>query len=239
MPDFLSTLVSHTLGGTIAVVVLAVISRAKRVRLSAKWRRVAWILLCLRLAVPLSFGFPTLFELPVPSGDTAAETTPPDSSADDKETVGHPVGGGTPSIVNPPVSDSHFPENIQDTTSIREPGSAGTTVASIDYTQIIFAVWVIGASCMALWLLVTHIRFLLYVHRWGKSVDDRKELWRFNTLGKALRLRRLPQLIRCPGLRTPHARRSVQNRSAASGKLYRHSGTALLAVARARTLQTV
>ena len=54
MSQFLLTLAGLSLGGGIAVLVLALAGRSTRARYGARWRCWAWVLLCLRLAVPLS-----------------------------------------------------------------------------------------------------------------------------------------------------------------------------------------
>lgn len=53
MREFLFTLTGLTLGGSAAVCLLALAGRSTRARYGARWRCLAWLLLCLRLAVPL------------------------------------------------------------------------------------------------------------------------------------------------------------------------------------------
>ena len=53
MNQMLLTLGTLTLGGSAAVLLLALAGRSTRGRYGAKWRCWGWLLLCLRLAVPL------------------------------------------------------------------------------------------------------------------------------------------------------------------------------------------
>ena len=56
MDNLLLTLAALTLGGSAAVAALALVSRSTRARYGARWRCWAWLLLCLRLAVPVSLA---------------------------------------------------------------------------------------------------------------------------------------------------------------------------------------
>ena len=57
MNQILLTLGALTLGGSAAVLLLAWMGSSTRGRYGAKWRCWAWLLLCLRLAVPLPLVF--------------------------------------------------------------------------------------------------------------------------------------------------------------------------------------
>ena len=57
MNQLLLTLGTLTLGGSAAVAALALAGRSTRRRYGARWRCLAWLLLCLRLAVPLGLAF--------------------------------------------------------------------------------------------------------------------------------------------------------------------------------------
>ena len=57
MTDFLLDLLSLSLGGSLAALVLLVLSRCSRLRYGGRWRCLAWLLLCLR---PVSYTHLTL-----------------------------------------------------------------------------------------------------------------------------------------------------------------------------------
>lgn len=65
MNQILLTLGALTLGGSAAVVLLALAGRTTWGRYGAKWRCWAWLLLCLRLAVPLSLSLPAREQAPI------------------------------------------------------------------------------------------------------------------------------------------------------------------------------
>ena len=71
MREFLFTLTGLTLGGSAAVCLLALAGRSTRARYGARWRCLAWLLLCLRLAVPFSLlpvlQSRALIQVPVPA----------------------------------------------------------------------------------------------------------------------------------------------------------------------------
>ena len=53
MTDFLTHLAALSLGGALAVVLLMAAAHFTRSRYAARWRCLAWILLCLRLVIPV------------------------------------------------------------------------------------------------------------------------------------------------------------------------------------------
>ena len=71
MTEFLTNLTSLTMGGTVAVVVMALTARMSRARYAARWRCWLWLLLCLRLMVPVSISFPEQTEIKAPIQITA------------------------------------------------------------------------------------------------------------------------------------------------------------------------
>lgn len=56
MADFLLRLASLSVGGAAAIALLLAVERLTDLRYAAKWRCLAWLLLCLRLAVPFTFS---------------------------------------------------------------------------------------------------------------------------------------------------------------------------------------
>ncbi|MBQ9720028.1 MAG: hypothetical protein IJV64_04960, partial [Oscillospiraceae bacterium] len=71
MADFLLCLASLSAGGAAAVALLLIVERLAGLRYAAKWRCLAWLRLCLRLAVPFTFSWnteqpaaPIQFEVP-------------------------------------------------------------------------------------------------------------------------------------------------------------------------------
>ncbi|WP_158099420.1 M56 family metallopeptidase [Pseudoflavonifractor sp. An85] len=82
MDEFLLGLFTLSLGGSVLVLAIMGLSRLTRSRYAARWRCVVWLLLCLRLAVPLVFTFPhtTPVQIPAPALDRPVAATAPPSS---------------------------------------------------------------------------------------------------------------------------------------------------------------
>lgn len=60
MTDFLFHLGALSLGGGLVGLVLMATGLLTRSRYAARWRCWGWLLLCLRLAIPLPFSFPNV-----------------------------------------------------------------------------------------------------------------------------------------------------------------------------------
>jgi beta-lactamase regulating signal transducer with metallopeptidase domain len=190
MTDTLTTLLTTTLGGASVILLLAVASRSTRARYGAKWRCWAWLLLCLRLAVPFPLlpqidrTEPSLIQLPAPS-DTIIYQAPaaqPDSSAD---------------TAPAPTIPSPRPQITQPT--VETPSEPFT----LSLTQLVMLVWLAGVAVFVLWTLGQHLRFLAYLRRWSRPVAEANILDLFQQLCDQLHLRRPPQLRYCQGLNIP------------------------------------
>lgn len=204
MSEVLSTLFSLNLGGGLAAVLLAAISRVKRVRIGAGWRCVLWAVLCLRLAVPVSLGFPALIRLPVPVVEVPAGTTAPAVSGNSGEDAATPpVDGATLPYESLPASGPMTTEGSQGVPTLPGPISGEKRAVRVSAVGIVFLVWAVGAAGVGAWVLGGHLRFLRYRRRWAESVEDPETLACFDRLAEELGLRRRPRLTRCPGLRSP------------------------------------
>ncbi len=57
MTEHLLRLASLSAGGALAIMLLLAVERLAGLRYAAKWRCLAWLLFCLRLAVPLTISW--------------------------------------------------------------------------------------------------------------------------------------------------------------------------------------
>lgn len=192
MDELLTTLARLTLGGSAAIALLILAGRAARGRYGSRWRCWAWLLLSLRLAVPVSLlpeGSPAPIQVPAPPEGMLAQPVaprPPDWGADRSG----PSGPQSPALPEQSVPrPAREPENV--------PG------ASLSLAQIIGAVWLAGAAGMLLWALSAHLRLLLYLRRWAVPVTDGETVRIYNELGDRMKLDGRPRLLACPGLRGP------------------------------------
>lgn len=196
MTEFLTELAALTLGGSVAVVVLALTARVSRVHYAARWRCWLWLLLCVRLAIPVSIQLPEQVEVQPPIQITAPRnpviyTYEPELPAVQQPEPQLPQQDG-PTTPAPGV-DRPTPSNPVQTQSKQE----------ITLHQVIFAVWAVGGAAMLLWYAISHLRFLRWLRRWGTPVVNSGTIRAFNELGDKLELSARPGLLFCTGLRVP------------------------------------
>lgn len=175
MDEFLLGLFTLSMGGSVLGLAIMGLSRLTRSRYAARWRCVVWLLLCLRLSLPLVF--PTQgtapVQIPAPTLDrpviaTSAPTTPPSTQ---------PL---TP--LQPEVQDQEF---------------------SLSIAQVFCVVWAVGASGVLLWSVGSHFRLRRYLKRWSIPVTNQDICDRYHTQAQRCNITRLPLLVHCPGLQVP------------------------------------
>lgn len=193
MNQILLTLGALTLGGSAAVLLLALAGRSTRGRYGAKWRCWGWLLLCLRLALP----FPLL-----PRGEARAPIqvdlpSPPQA-----------VQPMTPSASN--SSEAFAPGERGDSDRSGQTWSGSGNIkyetparGSVEPAKVLLGVWLAGAAAMLLWNTWAHLRFLSYLRRWAAPVAGSEAIAAFNQLGDRLGLHKRPRLLVCQGLKVP------------------------------------
>lgn len=195
--DLLPALGALTLGGSVVVVLFALASRASRGRYGARWRCWVWGLLCLRLVIPFSlFSLieeerPAPIQLSLPSDPVLYEYTPPQSSA-------APPADPSPAGTAEPAAQP----------ALSAPADAQTNETqerafSVSLSQIVVFLWLTGMVVLAVWTLISHLRFLRYLRRWGRPVRDPDAIRLYNQVGDQLKLSHRPDLRICTGLRAP------------------------------------
>ena len=201
MTELLLTLAALTVGGAAAVLIFALASRASRARYGARWRCWIWLLLCLRLLVPVSFF----------GGDETAHSAPIQIS-----TPSDPVNieidlPERPVPTRDEVLPTEMPSDVLVTTPI--PGVplepqygvpvSDTPEFSISLSTLLTLVWIVGMAAMLIWTVVSHLRFVRYIRRWSKPMEDPDAIRMYNQLGDQLGLDRRPNLRICAGLKAP------------------------------------
>lgn len=195
MTEFLAVLGTLTLGGAAAVGTLALMARFSRARYAARWRCWLWLLLCVRLIIPVPIRLPERVEVQPPiqitaPSDTVIYTYAPEVIPDEPDAQ-------LPQIEQPVVPAPDVERPV-----ISEPDTAQLK-REITLYQVVFAVWAVGASAMLLWYAFSHLRFLRWLRRWGNPVVNGQTIRVFNDLGDKLELNRQPELLVCTGLRVP------------------------------------
>ena len=187
MADFLLRLLSLSAGGALAILLLLAIERLAGLRYAAKWRCLAWLLLCLRLGVTLTFSMNPI----VPAAPIRVEV-PADA------VIYRPVAPQperTPAAPQPTQN-----EPVQEERDTVEQASQHRPVK---LSEALFVLWALGAAGVLGWAVIGHIRFSRYLRRWGTPIAERRVWDVLNDWKAALGLRVVPQLLTCPGLDTP------------------------------------
>ncbi len=193
MEQVLLTLGGLTLGGSAVVVLLAWTGRSKG-RYGARWRCWGWLLLCLRLALPLPLlpqvQFPAPIRMEIPAPSTVTPAAPPTVEA---------------AVSPPPVPPAQEPG--QPGLSAPPEGPAASVeprpAPGPDPVRLLFTLWLLGAGGVLAWDLAAHLRFLSYLRRWAVPVTDGAVIAAYDRLGDRLALRRRPRLLVCQGLQVP------------------------------------
>ena len=188
MSDFLLRLTALSLGGAAVIALLLLVGQLTAGRYGARWRCWAWLLLCLRLAVPL-----TLPGLP-------QDRAPIQLPAVEDRVVLQPAQPPAVSASEPSPETQPTPDPAPDTPA---PGAVPEETFSLPASQILFALWLAGLAGVLVWGVVSHLRFLRYLRRWAAPVGEPEVLSLYNALGDKLGLDRRPRLLSCPGLSVP------------------------------------
>ena len=193
MNQIFLTLGALTLGGSAAVILLALAGKTTWGRYGARWRCWAWLLLCLRLAVPLPL-LPHVetrapIQVDIPNPPPAVQPMPPAASGS-----GEALAPGVPEEPRQPGHAWSGSGNIKHEAPSRDP---------IDPAKVLLGVWLAGAAAMLLWNAWAHLRFLSYLRRWSAPVTDGAAIAAFNQLGDRLGLHKRPRLLMCQGLKVP------------------------------------
>jgi len=142
------TLISMSLSGAIVTVILLALKPLTRKRLSQRWQYYVWLLVVLRLLLPLS---PTVT---VPSGVLPAALTRSTSSvATSVPTSTTPVGttpGTSLPTGEPTTSTETSPQTLPAATDV------GTTWS---VSALLLLIWAIGASTVMIYNIVGYVRF--------------------------------------------------------------------------------
>lgn len=198
MSDFLTHLAALSLGGALAGLALMAVARFTRTRYAARWRCLAWLLLCLRLVIPVQL-LPqhSMEQAPIQLTAPAMERPIlPQTSSQPSQSQGQPSQGNTPSssqTFQPPATSEEPPPSP-------DPISP---LSTLSLSHVLLLVWLLGLMAVISWSILSHLRFLRYLKRWAAPVQQADILRIYNSLGDKLALHRRPGLLLCPGLPVP------------------------------------
>ena len=201
MMDFLLDLAGISLGGGGVILLLLLFTRLTGGRYAARWRCWAWVLLGLRLAIPLSLpaaGAPRPAPIVLTAPENAvlyrAAPTVPAQTGLQVPAVSSPAPMTVPPAVEPDLGAQTAPAS---------PEESKTNTFSLTLGQVLLGVWLLGALGVLMWDGAAHLRFCRYLRRWSAPAEDPQLLREYQWLGERLKLRRMPQLRACAGLTVP------------------------------------
>ena len=198
----LSDLGALTLGAGIVILALLLLGRFTRRRYSARWRCLAWLLLSLRMAIPLSL-IPDQTERTAPVQLPVARD-PVIYQAPQSSPTAVPPPTATPDAAQIPVTPlPQTTPSIQPNLSIVPSPAQPEAPFTLSLSQLLLALWLAGCGGILLWNLFCHFRFCRWLKRWAVPVSDPAAIQRYNQLGDQLKLARRPRLLTCPEIAAP------------------------------------
>ena len=164
MADFLASLLEVSLAlGALAALLLALTPALGR-RFAPQWRCWAWLLLALRLAVPLNISLPQApVALSAPVGQGAVHSAPAPAA-------GAPAPAGTATgLWEGPDAAAQGQAPAQSQT-VPAPPAADTDApaGAVSPTTVLFWVWAGGALCFLAAQLASYARFRRLLRRWSR-----------------------------------------------------------------------
>lgn len=207
MTRLLTGLLELTLASGVLIALLLVLTPALAKRFSPRWRYWVWLALALRLAIPVNVPLPVpLVTLPAPAwteGDSprSAEMVRELEPELPAEAV-RPLPAGPETGVY--AGNVHTPFLHSSQVTVVENGAVVTNWLrqSIQWPNVLLALWAAGTAVALIRQLVRHRAFLRLCRRWRRDAaqEDQMEAER---RAKALGLAGAPTLYRCAAVTTP------------------------------------
>lgn len=163
MADFLASLLEVSLAlGALAALLLALTPALGR-RFAPQWRCWAWLLLALRLAVPLNISLPQApVALSAPVGQGAVHSAP--APAADRPAL---EGTSAGKWEGPdPAAQGQVPAQGQ-TVPVPPAADTAAPARAVSPTTVLFWVWAGGALCFLAAQLASYARFRRLLRRWS------------------------------------------------------------------------
>ena len=189
MSLFVQTVLQISISMAAVIGLLLLLVPVWQKRYSARWRKVIWLVIAIRLLVPFSLE---LLDAPVTMNMNLEEQT-----------------GLTIPVREPVYADTHYdmavaPENQSEITNSEPQSYMETDAVSpvpvtmqqqepVSYGAILFAVWIIGAVAFALWHGVQYAAFRRRVLASAMPLEDGE--WLLQNAGKNINLPHLPDIL--------------------------------------------
>lgn len=141
------------ISSSILIAVVAALRFILRGKISLRLQYTLWALVLIRLLIPVSFG----------ASSVSVMNAVPDALPKTLLSTGVPVGAYTPlEGVMPELSSPATPESVGVGANV-QAGVSDVSVHVIDWRSVALAVWLIGLVVLGLFLLITNLRFSLWL----------------------------------------------------------------------------
>ncbi|WP_040198215.1 M56 family metallopeptidase [Candidatus Soleaferrea massiliensis] len=167
-------------------------------RYSAKGRYYVWIVLLVALLIPLRPQLPSAPIQISPPDLTIRQASPAPSAGQDAHNSKNQTAASAV-IPSPDNDQEHEEPNIQ-----TNPSTAQTSPPiSINWYQILFGIWLIGAGSYFGIQMKRHLRFVRFAKRWSRKVTDETELASLHALCTYMNIKQPIALSRCQVIEVP------------------------------------
>ena len=169
-----------TLASSVVIILLLTLSKVLSKNFTAKWRYWVWLIIAIRLALPVNFTFASPpVQLSAPDAVAVLSVMTPEQQSLQLDTA--PIG-----ITNNPASttDSLANRNFQ-------------------LTGILSIVWIAGASIFILWQLLSYALFRRLIKSNCKVVNQEDVISIYNDLCLEMKIKRKIPLMTCNQISSP------------------------------------
>lgn len=192
MKNMVLNLLGVSLGTSIVIVLVILIARLAGKKFSAKWRFWIWMLLALRLLLPVELpqNEPPV-SIPVPPQLVEEHTIIPDTQEESK------LPPSTPAA--PMLQENNIVVEMQPIT----PSIESKSFHIPSGLELLFLVWAVGAAGSAVWQTVSYLRWKNENKLWNHPVEDGEVLNLYHELCASQGISKIPQLMQNKRIPSP------------------------------------
>ena len=189
-------LLEASVTGGICIVLCAVVSMLCKERYRARYKKILWLLIALRLCIPVSTSFfPQLFTVQLPVyvlGDR--QSVQMNDNTGNANTIGGLEGIITDSGIPDAAGSSSEETGNRIDIPAAETNAENNIVHPIDLGDILVGVWAFGSLIVLLYYLIGNIRFYRSVMRKSEVCKEEDILNAVSETADRLKLKQIPQV---------------------------------------------
>ncbi len=168
-----------TLGVGIVAVLVLLLQPLTAKFFKRKWRYWVWLVLAIRLLVPINLSLPSVVEVELPRNEIVMTQTTPQTSVTPPEMQEVPVIPDTQDT--PTYEPIDRPVYVRPVTTVK-----GENEKTVPITVVLGTVWIVVAVAMFLYQIVTHLLFFKRTNRFNHTVTDAETLDVLNRICKEM-----------------------------------------------------